>query len=123
MSVGVTFVLQRRFSSGKKPCQIIVASTVRNISFKHIKSMLIPLYQQHDTSITWQLYDKRTEQQHVNIYGQDLFEEVQRVAKVAEIIATLEDFDVIHCHDWMTYPAGIVAKLSLKDTCGPCPRD
>jgi len=40
-------------------------------------------------------------------YGSDLFSEVHRYARVALRIALSESFDVIHAHDWMTYPAGI----------------
>lgn len=29
---------------------------------------------------------------------------------MARLIAEKEDYDIIHCHDWMTYPAGIEAK-------------
>jgi glycosyltransferase involved in cell wall biosynthesis len=45
-----------------------------------------------------------------NIYGSDLFSEVRRYAVYAKAIALQEDYDVIHCHDWLTYPAGIAAK-------------
>jgi glycosyltransferase involved in cell wall biosynthesis len=37
-------------------------------------------------------------------------EEVQRYALVASTIALQHDFQVIHAHDWLTYPAGIAAK-------------
>lgn len=40
-------------------------------------------------------------------YGGNLYQEVQRYARLATIIARDEEFDVIHAHDWMTYPAGI----------------
>ncbi len=43
-------------------------------------------------------------------YGPNLMEEVSRYALVASSIATSNDFDVIHAHDWLTYPAGITAK-------------
>lgn len=43
-------------------------------------------------------------------YGQNLFQEIQSYAIVAEKLAQLLDFDVIHVHDWMTFPAGIAAK-------------
>ncbi len=43
-------------------------------------------------------------------YGQNLMEEVQRYALVASTIAHQNNFDVIHAHDWLTYPAGIAAK-------------
>ena len=43
-------------------------------------------------------------------YGHDLMEEVSRYALVASAIAKDNDYDVIHAHDWLTYPAGIAAK-------------
>lgn len=43
-------------------------------------------------------------------YGPQLIEEVFRYANVASEIAITEQFDVIHAHDWMTYPAAIAAK-------------
>ncbi|MBI5389238.1 glycosyltransferase family 4 protein [Candidatus Woesearchaeota archaeon] len=44
------------------------------------------------------------------IYGSNLFEEVERYSKQAEILSVQEDFDLIHCHDWMTFRAGMAAK-------------
>ena len=43
-------------------------------------------------------------------YGPDLMTEVYRYGRLGGAIALREDFDVIHAHDWMTYPAGILAK-------------
>ena len=43
-------------------------------------------------------------------YGHDLMKEVSRYALVASTIAASNQFDVIHAHDWLTYPAGIAAK-------------
>lgn len=43
-------------------------------------------------------------------YGKSLMEEVSRYAIVGGSIAQKEKFDVIHAHDWLTYPAGIAAK-------------
>src|SRR5262249_18112360 len=40
-------------------------------------------------------------------YAGDLFTEVERYARLATLIASQEQFDVIHAHDWMTYRAGI----------------
>jgi glycosyltransferase involved in cell wall biosynthesis len=42
-----------------------------------------------------------------NPYAGDLFAEVQRYAALAVEIARGESFDVVHAHDWMTYPAGL----------------
>src|SRR5260221_12067588 len=38
-------------------------------------------------------------------YGGDMFAEIQRYAALASEIARQEDFDVVHAHDWMTFPA------------------
>ncbi len=43
-------------------------------------------------------------------YGESIFQEVARYALVSSIIAQHQQFDVIHAHDWLTYPAGIAAK-------------
>ncbi|MDE7240838.1 glycosyltransferase family 4 protein [Desulfovibrio sp.] len=43
-------------------------------------------------------------------YGPELMTEVYRYGRLGGAIALQEDFDVIHAHDWMTYPAGILAK-------------
>jgi glycosyltransferase involved in cell wall biosynthesis len=40
-------------------------------------------------------------------YGGDLFAEVRRYAQLAVEIARQEQFDVVHAHDWMTFPAGM----------------
>jgi len=40
-------------------------------------------------------------------YGGDMFSEIQRYAALAAEIARQESFDVVHAHDWMTYPAGL----------------
>ncbi len=47
-------------------------------------------------------------------YGPDLMSEVARYALVVGELARREDFDVVHAHDWMTYPAGIVAARVAK---------
>jgi len=44
-------------------------------------------------------------------YGNDLFQEIANYAVIASIIAYKFDFDIIHAHDWLAYPAGIAAKL------------
>ncbi|MGQ7870819.1 glycosyltransferase family 4 protein [Sunxiuqinia sp. sy24] len=43
-------------------------------------------------------------------YGPDLMAEIARYALVANVIAQDNEFDVIHAHDWLAYPAGIAAK-------------
>ena len=43
-------------------------------------------------------------------YGQGLFQEIANYAAIASKIGVTYDFDVIHAHDWLTYPAGIAAR-------------
>lgn len=44
-------------------------------------------------------------------YGINLLEEVTRYALIAADLAVNQKFDIIHAHDWLTYPAGIAAKM------------
>lgn len=44
-------------------------------------------------------------------YGPNLMSEVTRYAVIAATLASENHFDVIHAHDWLTYPAGIAAKM------------
>lgn len=43
-------------------------------------------------------------------YGANLLEEIENYSIVASVIAEQNDFDIIHSHDWLCYPAGIAAK-------------
>lgn len=40
-------------------------------------------------------------------YSGDMYTEVHRYAAAAVHLALQQDFDVVHAHDWMTFPAGI----------------
>lgn len=51
--------------------------------------------------MTWQLHGG---------YGPDLMTEVFRFSRLAGAIGLREHYDVIHAHDWMTYPAGILLR-------------
>lgn len=44
-------------------------------------------------------------------YGASLMDEVARYAAVGRYMAQKQAFDIIHAHDWMTYQAGIEAKI------------
>jgi glycosyltransferase involved in cell wall biosynthesis len=43
-------------------------------------------------------------------YGTTLFQEISRYGVVASEISGNETYDIIHAHDWLTFPAGIQAK-------------
>ena len=43
-------------------------------------------------------------------YPDNLLDEIRNYSAVAAVVARAEQFDIIHSHDWLTYPAGIKAK-------------
>ncbi len=47
-------------------------------------------------------------------YGGDLHSQVNDFASKASDIAAAEDFDIVHAHDWMTYPAGVAVAQQAK---------
>jgi len=92
--------------------------TWRNVRFRPIRSPL-QAYATPDTYVEKieralglrremeSLAGRRADPRGGADYSGDLYQEVHRYASVASELATDEDFDVIHAHDWMTYPAGI----------------
>ncbi len=42
-------------------------------------------------------------------YDRNLLDEIYKYSIIASVIAEENDFDIIHAHDWLTYPAGIAA--------------
>ncbi len=47
-------------------------------------------------------------------YSGSLIEEVMRYAEFGEVVAGREKFDIIHAHDWLSFGAGIRAKIKSK---------
>ncbi len=43
-------------------------------------------------------------------YSSDLFGDAQKYARLVAAMGMTERFDVIHAHDWLTYPAGLMLK-------------
>ena len=43
-------------------------------------------------------------------YPDNLYEEINNYSIVAGVVARQQQYDIIHSHDWLTYPAGIHAK-------------
>jgi len=51
-------------------------------------------------------------------YPANLHDEINNYSIIAGVVARSEKFDIIHAHDWLTYPAGIFAKqVSGKPLC------
>lgn len=98
---------------------------LRNVSFHTINSTLEPYstpqeYQKRieETLRLKQQAQARGEFIDLNVstdYSSDMYSEVHRYAAVAAELARSQSFDIVHAHDWMTYPAGIaVAATSGK---------
>ena len=49
-----------------------------------------------------------------DLYGDDLINKVIQFSKYAASVAATKEFDVIHCHDWMTFLAGLAIKEHSK---------
>ncbi len=47
-------------------------------------------------------------------YGADIWKEIARYSYVTSILARKESYDIIHAHDWLTFPAAIEAKKISK---------
>src|SRR3989338_3580123 len=100
--IDITFVLP--YSSDVENPGFIKLISAGNIKVRKISSVLHPYMGPQDYR------SMVSKSSHLNIYGSTLFDEVHRYTFAAEKIAEEEDFDVIHCHDWMTFEAGISAK-------------
>ena len=51
-------------------------------------------------------------------YPGNLHEEINNFSIIAGVVARQQRFDIIHAHDWLTYPAGVHAKMvSGKPLC------
>lgn len=51
-------------------------------------------------------------------YPGNLYQEINNFSIISGVVARSEEFDIIHAHDWLTYPAGIHAKqISGKPLC------
>ena len=93
---------------------------LEKIQYMEIDSNLVPYLdpETFETMVTRDLLTEKTEPPSVfskqysfsGKYGPNLMQEVSRYALVAASLAANNTFDVIHAHDWLTYPAGIAAK-------------
>ena len=132
--VEVIFVVPRAFGDEtKEGFRLINASDIvidfnethyqehwSKIKFMEIGSNLIPYvgpdeFEQlvvkgvlEKTTVSQTLFSKQY--QFSGKYGPTLMEEVSRYALIASSVAESQTFDIIHAHDWLTYPAGIAAK-------------
>lgn len=132
--VNVTFVVPKAHGDeDQSSMQLIGANEVplsrkevhfedlqQKIDYYEVESGMIPYV---DPEEFWKLSSKKytektrfvetTEEGKLEFsgtYGKDLLHEIYKYSLVAEVIARDEEFDLIHAHDWLAYPAGIAAK-------------
>ncbi len=121
LGMQVTFVLPRmkpvRFTGGVQADPEMTAELAEyafpHVRFRPVASGLRPYGQFGPASGRRRLraeIEAEMEQEQSGApapYGPNIREEVQRYALRVLKIAEAEEFDIIHAHDWMTFPAGI----------------
>ncbi|MGC9344509.1 MAG: glycosyltransferase family 4 protein [Bacteroidales bacterium] len=93
---------------------------LREIEYLEVNSMLLPytdpeeyenkINKAHTEGKTFIQTSFRGKIEFTGTYGENLFQEIANYAIVASVLGESDDFDIIHAHDWLTYPAGIAAK-------------
>ncbi len=128
----VTFVVPKAYGDESKDIRLVNASDVtldvRNkvfseywnqLKYIEIDSTLVPYADDEEFyRITRNTEHHTRENESVfsnsfkfsGKYGQNLMEEVKRYALIAAQVASEQEHDIIHAHDWLTYEAGISAK-------------
>jgi len=100
--VEVTFVMPKMTKDCKHNFIKIVHA--EEGTFIEIASSLQPYVPSFDLKYIPQEGDKG------QLYGMDFFNKVSRYTQLAARAVRNENCDVIHCHDWMTFMAGIKVK-------------
>lgn len=102
--VNVTFVLPRKLDIQSPLLRVLFADS-GNVRLEAVDALLMPYLDQASYN------GIKTGLGHAGLrYGGNLFEEVERYARYSAEIIRQEKFDIIHAHDWLTFPAGIKAK-------------
>ncbi len=101
----VVFVLPRSQATAGRPKFKFAEGGKGNFLVREIPSSLVLPYQASSSFIQFFLADGR----RIEV-RRSIIEEARRYAVEAARIATEEDFDIIHAHDWTSYLAGLAAK-------------
>lgn len=132
--VDVTFVVPKAFGDeDQSAMKLIGANNIsirqRKLDIKHftkkldyieVESRLVPYVDPEDYWMLKELEvggsrklihtNKEGRIEFSGTYGTNLMLEIANYAVVANVIAQDNEFDLIHAHDWLCYPAGIAAK-------------
>src|SRR6056297_3221877 len=96
------------------------SDTLREISYLEVESNLVPYTSPEEYAALVKKAENENKRfvettmggklKFSGTYGKDLFQEISNYALVAVKIAEDNEHDLIHAHDWLTYPAGMAAK-------------
>lgn len=102
----VLFVLPKTYDIQNSRTRFLFADT-KNVTIETFDSYLKPY-------ITSEMYALQKKYSEKSKYGDTLLKEVLRYGEYAKTIAKDNVHDVIHAHDWLSFPAGIAAKKVSK---------
>ena len=102
--VEVTFVLPQKMDTGGTLKRVRFADPTNRISSASVAA----LYNPYLSPARYRMLQIKTKSGHP-FTGTTLYEKVIWYASRAADIAQHEPHDVVHAHDWLTFPAGIVA--------------
>lgn len=133
-NVEVTFVVPKAFGDEDQSAMKLIGANQVPIAKKHfqfeeseksmdyfeVDSLIVPYMDEEEF---WRVKSKKLPRntrfvetddgsriEFSGTYGANLIQEIKNYALVAGIIAGENNFDLIHAHDWLAYPAGIAAK-------------
>ncbi len=105
--IDITFVVPYAPEDQKAEfVKLISVNNIKNLTIIPVSSTLT----QYATTDSYEERIARLKKGLRELYGHNLYQEVLRYSLVAAQLAKEIEHDVIHCHDWMTYQAGINAK-------------
>ncbi|MEK6874625.1 MAG: glycosyltransferase family 4 protein [Nanoarchaeota archaeon] len=110
--VQITFVMPHAPQGASSPYAKIMGADAQKILIQRVETLLTPYMSEQQYLLVYQTWKSRNPLH--TVYGQNLFDEIARYTEAASQIASSEDHDVIHVHDWMAFKAGINAKKKSK---------
>jgi len=111
----ITFVLPKKMDYNCDACKFVFSGPrlrsgkyVAGVNTIEIDSPLSPYLTAESYESDLAIYADK----HVGrgVWRGDMVGEVMRYAAMTRGIAEVENFDIIHCHDWLSLPAGLEAK-------------
>ncbi len=122
-NVSITLILPYAPKNFKSHIKIISAKNAYSLTLKEIKelikkNLIIHGYtslEEYEKKIylienEFKNEDEKKKEVIKELYGKNLFEEVEKYSLSVEKIIEKLQFDIIHAHDWMTYKAAIKVK-------------